>query len=487
VARDHRIIAAASGRKKQTLPAPVGVMRAAASLLDRFEWFPVTREQLQMLLEGNACDGSEAWRLFGIEPKRFSVENLGYLRRSPVTQARNLTLVFGASGYVGGHLVPRLLAAGRPVRAVRGMPRRWTVPAGRASSGSRPTPCDRRRSTRRWRRGHGVLPRALDARGQGLRPARPGVRGEFRRRGARAGVRGSSTSGADAGGHAVAAPRLAQGDRRPAAGRAGARGRDPGGHHRRPGLGRVRGHRDLVNTLPGWSRRAGCGPARRRSRWTTCSSTSSRCRQRHAAGGIYDAAGPEVLSYEELMRGFGELVGRKPRILPVPVLSPMLSSYWLGLVTTVPTPVARALIGGLAHDSLRTRRRCGAGAAAAARLPGGGRGGARGRAPERGGGALDRGRADVPQLPAGLRLLRQAASGSAVSSASPEEVWRVVSAIGGATAITRWTSCGPLRELGDWFVGGPGLNRGRRDPAQLRVGDTVDSWQVIGLEPGQAA
>jgi uncharacterized protein YbjT (DUF2867 family) len=74
------IIAAASGKqKKQTVPAPVGVMRAAASLLDRFEWFPVTGEQLQMLMEGNVCDGSEAWRLFGIEPKHFSLENLGYL------------------------------------------------------------------------------------------------------------------------------------------------------------------------------------------------------------------------------------------------------------------------------------------------------------------------------------------------------------------------------------------------------------------------
>lgn len=73
------VIAAASGRKKRMVPAPVGVIRAAASLLDRFDWFPVTREQLQMLMEGNACDGSEAWRLFGIEPQRFNVENLGYL------------------------------------------------------------------------------------------------------------------------------------------------------------------------------------------------------------------------------------------------------------------------------------------------------------------------------------------------------------------------------------------------------------------------
>jgi uncharacterized protein YbjT (DUF2867 family) len=74
-----RIIAAASGRRKWMVPAPVWVIRSMAAAFDRFEWFPVTREQLQMLLEGNTCDGSEAWSLFGIEPKRFTVEALGYL------------------------------------------------------------------------------------------------------------------------------------------------------------------------------------------------------------------------------------------------------------------------------------------------------------------------------------------------------------------------------------------------------------------------
>ena len=40
-----------------------------------------------------------------------------------------------------------------------------------------------------------------------------------------------------------------------------------------------------------------------------------------------------------------------------------------------------------------------------------------------------------------------------------------------------------MREVGDWLVGGPGLNHGRRDPDDLRVGDVVDSWRVIGVEP----
>ena len=74
-----RIIAEASGKRKLMLPAPAGVVHAVAALFDRFEWFPMTRDQLRMLVEGNACDGREAWKLFGIEPTRFSVESLGYL------------------------------------------------------------------------------------------------------------------------------------------------------------------------------------------------------------------------------------------------------------------------------------------------------------------------------------------------------------------------------------------------------------------------
>ena len=75
-----KTIAAASGKPdKLMVPAPVGPTRAVAALFDRFAWFPVTRDQLQMLIEGNACDGSEAWTLFDIQPTRFAVESLGYL------------------------------------------------------------------------------------------------------------------------------------------------------------------------------------------------------------------------------------------------------------------------------------------------------------------------------------------------------------------------------------------------------------------------
>lgn len=63
------------------------------------------------------------------------------------------------------------------------------------------------------------------------------------------------------------------------------------------------------------------------------------------------SAGPESLTYADMMRTLAVAAGRRPPwILPVPVLSPRLSSYWLRFVTSVPTNIARALIEGLRHD-----------------------------------------------------------------------------------------------------------------------------------------
>ncbi len=74
-----QVIAQACGRRKLMLPAPVWAVRAVATLLDGQPWFPITRDQLEMLLAGNVCDGSEAWALFGIKPHRFEAAALSYL------------------------------------------------------------------------------------------------------------------------------------------------------------------------------------------------------------------------------------------------------------------------------------------------------------------------------------------------------------------------------------------------------------------------
>ncbi len=201
-------------------------------------------------------------------------------------------------------------------------------------------------------------------------------------------------------------------------------------------------------------------------------------------GGIFDAAGPEMLSYEELMLQFGEIVGRRPRIVPVPVLSPRLSSYWLGLITTVPAPVARALIDGLKHDipaddcalrrlvpqRLLSFREAVAEALAAERQQ---------RVPGRwteGAFALRRFRHDYA-------FYAKRAGADIETAASPRALWRVVTSLGGSTGYFTMNWIWKLREGIDWLLGGRGFMRGRRDPQSLRLGDAIDYWTVVGLQP----
>lgn len=74
-----RRVAAAAGRKKALLPMPVGVMMVGATLFDWLPFYPVTRDQLTMLAEGNTASSSELRRLIGRRPRAFSIENLNYL------------------------------------------------------------------------------------------------------------------------------------------------------------------------------------------------------------------------------------------------------------------------------------------------------------------------------------------------------------------------------------------------------------------------
>lgn len=201
------------------------------------------------------------------------------------------------------------------------------------------------------------------------------------------------------------------------------------------------------------------------------------------AGGIYDAGGPEMLSYAQMMRQFAEVVGKKLVIIPVPVLTPGLSSYWLSLVTTVPYNIARALIGGLKHDipaddaalrALIPQRLLNFREAVGAALE------------------AERSNAVAARWTEGVLMFRdyradyafyaKRASGAAVTGASVEAVWKQVTAIGGRNRYYYLNALWTAREVLDWLLGGPGLNRGRRHPTQLRLGDTIDSWRVVGLQ-----
>ena len=75
-----KIVSKAAGKKKWSIPAPVMGVKALATLLDRFSWFPVTRAQLTMLMEDNTCNSKNLFQTLEMEPKIFNVEALEYLQ-----------------------------------------------------------------------------------------------------------------------------------------------------------------------------------------------------------------------------------------------------------------------------------------------------------------------------------------------------------------------------------------------------------------------
>lgn len=204
-----------------------------------------------------------------------------------------------------------------------------------------------------------------------------------------------------------------------------------------------------------------------------------------AAGQVLDVAGPEYLTYAQMMRILAEEAGhRPPVILPVPLLSPRLSSYWLRLVTSVPTPIARALVDGLREDYVaddeQTRRLMPLHLLDF-------------REAVRAAFEAERVHAVAARWTEGAFMFRdyrldysyyaKHARGSAVARATPRQVWSVITAIGGENRYFAYNPLWRIREAVDWMLGGPGRNYGRRDPTDLRLGDMVDSWRVVGLEP----
>ncbi len=207
-------------------------------------------------------------------------------------------------------------------------------------------------------------------------------------------------------------------------------------------------------------------------------------RMPEAAGKIYDVGGPETLTYEQLMRQYGDIKGKRFWLLSLPVLTPRLSSYWLKLVTAVPTNIARALIDGLEHDVIADDEAI------------------RGLIPlklmtfrESVEAALDaeqnntvcahwaEGSIVCRNFHPEYAYYAKRAGGTATTEASKEALWRQVMAFGGAEGYYYADYLWFLRRLINWFAGGPSFYRRRRHPRELRVGDVVDAWRVIAAEP----
>ena len=204
---------------------------------------------------------------------------------------------------------------------------------------------------------------------------------------------------------------------------------------------------------------------------------------------VWEIGGPDQLSYQDMMRGYAEVAGLSKRvILPVPVLSPGLSKHWIGLVTPLPTGVAKPLVeslrnevtvednrvaeeltGGLIgyRESVRKALSTATTSVVATRWS-------------------DSSTSPAEPLPtdpewagATLNSDRQ----TVTTSASPSDVFWAFSRIGGDVGYYSTDWAWSLRGAADSLIGGVGLRRGRRHPESLRLGESVDFWRVSALEP----
>jgi uncharacterized protein YbjT (DUF2867 family) len=208
-----------------------------------------------------------------------------------------------------------------------------------------------------------------------------------------------------------------------------------------------------------------------------------------SAGEIIEIGGADVLTYGDMMLGYAKARGLKRRIVPVPVLSPRLSSYWVHLVTPVPAAIARPLIDGLRNEVVVRDDKASrlfptvkpfdyqtAVELALARLDAG-------TVETMWSDALMTTQGDVPPVVLttfeGMNLEHRQLR----VSASPSTVFAVFSGLGGSRGWLYMNWVWHMRGLLDRLVGGVGMRRGRRDPDCLRVGEALDFWRVEAVEP----
>ena len=203
-------------------------------------------------------------------------------------------------------------------------------------------------------------------------------------------------------------------------------------------------------------------------------------------GGIFDVAGPDTVTYEEMIRGFANVVGRTVTIIPLPVLTPRISSYWLDLVTAVPANVARPLIEGLRHDLLAEDDAIRA--LIPVKLHSYQEAIEQALADERAGAVPARWQEGALVFRAGrpdISFYSRSAGGSAPCHATVADAWQVIASVGGKNGWPAYEQLWRLRAALDRMVGGVGFRRGRRSPTDVNVGDTIDWWRVVAIEPGR--
>jgi hypothetical protein len=208
-----------------------------------------------------------------------------------------------------------------------------------------------------------------------------------------------------------------------------------------------------------------------------------------SAGRIIEIGGRDVLTYGEMMTGYAEVRGLRRWLLPVPVLTPRLSSYWVHLVTPIPAAIARPLIQGLRNEVIVRDN-------AARRLfPDidliDYRTAVRHALADLDAGSVETAWSDalvtsqgdaapvVLTTQQGMIIERR----RRVVAAPAERVYATFAGLGDRRGWLYADWAWQLRGVIDRLAGGVGLRRGRRDPNDVRVGDAIDFWRAEEVVP----
>jgi hypothetical protein len=203
----------------------------------------------------------------------------------------------------------------------------------------------------------------------------------------------------------------------------------------------------------------------------------------------FEIGGPARVCYGDIMREYARQRGVTRVMIPVPVLTPYLSSLWLGLVTPVYARIGRKLVEGLRNPtvvedpsaleafSIRPRGLRQAMARAIVNED-------RGFAETRWSDALSS--SGLKPRWGGIRFGSRIVDSRTATVIAPSEIaFAPIQRIGGKTGWYYGNWLWRLRGILDLLAGGAGLRRGRRDPLNLRVGDVVDFWRVEAFEPNR--
>ena len=210
----------------------------------------------------------------------------------------------------------------------------------------------------------------------------------------------------------------------------------------------------------------------------------------------FDIGGPDVLRYGQMMNGYAVEAGLRQRpIASLPVFTPWLASQWVNLVTPIPRRLAVPIIASLQNDcivkehdidqliapppgGLTSYRK--AVRLALARMQTG----------EVQTSWVDSSVVDSPSDPlpsdpdwAGYPVYTDLKRRE--TSATPDQLWTIIEGIGGANGWYSFPVAWAIRGWIDKLVGGVGLRRGRRDPVRLNTGDALDFWRVEDLQRGR--